>query len=342
MYNHHFSQLCKDIKRAYCFMAESISKTDLKTALVLVKDLAKKDPRLFAGLNAVLDFHSNITKDPNLLKLESQFIATGPKLYMLSPLTCESLENVELNFSMNEYRQPFPIIGLDYSKEHWEQRYIKNNIFLPLHDKDLGTFHLVPDYALMKCDKDSSRIDLAVRMKTLEKMKGCLISYLTISVDNNSEKTLEECFDKELESKETLLNQEEKIFLKSIFRTICNMSMIILDKGQQEIPNKYREKLAARVSKGIKNKDDEFELRVHPQVFTFKQNIKLFQQQNDYENEGNKTGIKVKPHWRSGHWRDQRYGTGRASVRRKLILPIFVNKQYFNGNLSDTVVNYRE
>lgn len=40
---------------------------------------------------------------------------------------------------------------------------------------------------------------------------------------------------------------------------------------------------------------------------------------------GQETGIKVRPHWRSGHWHTVRHGKGREQERLQWYRPTYVN-----------------
>ncbi|NJL70179.1 MAG: hypothetical protein HC888_00595 [Candidatus Competibacteraceae bacterium] len=52
-------------------------------------------------------------------------------------------------------------------------------------------------------------------------------------------------------------------------------------------------------------------------------------------------GKPVKPHWRRGHWRMQRYGVGLGQTKKTFIKPVFVNSHLFKGSLFDSTTSYR-
>lgn len=344
MYNHHFNQMSRLQKLALCFIHSEMSFTDHVSAMLKLHELKKRNKVLHQMCLSLIDRFGEIDA-LDILKLEASFVANGPKIYTLTPFTCEALENVEMNFDAQDYRQPFPVIGLDYTREHMEKRFIKNNIFMTVKTKEDKTFQMVPDYALLACMEDPiTNLLLGIRLKSFTPVQGFEAAYLKLQIPLKKLKTLEDIIDLPMpESNHRKLNEEEKVFYLSVLRTICNMSMLILDGGQHEFPDNHKERLLARTVKNPKSRKDKFDFRVRPQHYTLKQDIPLLRRQpNIYDKSDNVTGIKVEPHWRSGHWRNQRIGEGRVSVQRRLIPPVFVNKRYFTGDLSNTIVNYRE
>jgi len=345
MYKHRLNQATKLVKQTVCFIYEKLKTVAHSMDEEKLNNLSEEYPLLFPRALKLLDAYENAFNDCSVLLMESEFLSRGPKLYTLQPSTCEALENVELNFDIDHYRQPFPIIGLDYSQEHMEQRFIKNNIFLSNEQKDLVSYQLVPDYALLKHVEDSMRtLEFCVRMKALKEgtSNDQVMSYLQLHITVEKGKTIEEGYQHLIDTGDLKFSPQEHMFVKSILRTMCNMSMLILERGQREIPDPHREKLLARVEKGVKNDNDLFELKTRPQNFTLNQDIDLFRRKDVYVHSGNKTGKKVRPHWRNGHWRSQRHGEKWSLLKQIFVEPVYVNVKYLEGSLSDTMVNYRE
>ena len=345
MYKHRLNQLTKLDKQALCFIAKNINLKAISFTDELHNRLNKENPLLYRHAIKLLNEHQNEVGDCNILLLESEFLSRGPKLYTLQPSTCEALENVELNFDIDHYRQPFPIICLDYSQEQLEQRFIRNNIFLSSDQKELAGVQFVPDYALLKHTQGSAHeLEFYVRMKPFKKCNNekYITSHIQICLQIKEGKTIEEGYQHLTDKGILKFTTFENMFVKSILRTMCNMSMLILERGQREIPDPHREKLLARVEKGVKNDNDLFELKTRPQNFTLNQDIDLFRRKDVYVRSGNKTGKKVRPHWRNGHWRSQRHGEKWSLLKQIFVEPVYVNVKYLEGSLSDTMVNYRE
>lgn len=341
MYKHRLNQFSKLDKQAICFIHERLQPLAETFTEEMQYSLYRENPLLFDHAIQILNTYQEAINDCKILLLESEFLSRGPKLYTLKPSTCEALENVELNFDIDHYRQPFPIIGLDYSQEHMEQRFIKNNIFLT--SDQLAGVQFVPDYALLKHTQDSMRtLEFCVRMKPLNKNDSHVLSYLQLFITLGTGVTIEGGYQNLVNEDALNFSPQEEMFVRSILRTMCNMSMLTLERGQRETPDPHREKLLARVEKGVKNDNDLFELKTRPQNFTLNQDIDLFRRKDVYVRSGNKTGKKVRPHWRNGHWRSQRHGEKWSLLKQIFVEPVYVNVKYLEGSLSDTMVNYRE
>lgn len=56
---------------------------------------------------------------------------------------------------------------------------------------------------------------------------------------------------------------------------------------------------------------------------------------------GQHEGALKSPHWRRGHFRKARVGTGRTKTRLVFVRPSFINAGYFHGDLSDTQYRIR-
>lgn len=342
MYNHYLSQMPKLEKEARCLLHELLSYPDVETKERRAVEVNRTRPELLREIDDILKFYMEVLKRKEVLFLEAAFLANGPKLYTLEPSTCEALENVEMTFDSDYYRQPFPIIGLDYTKEHIENRFIKNKIFLTVTEPEVGMVQMVPDYALLHHKEDTFRLSMGIAMKPLNVKAKYVVSCLHAIIILLPGKTLEESYAEFEKSESCRFTDPEKVFVKTILRTMCNMSMLILEHGQRELPDARREKLVAKVSRGGRNENEAFELRTRPQNFAMKQNIELFQKRDVYVGSGNKTGRTVKPHWRNGHWRCQRHGVKLQMVKRVFIKPVYVNVLNLDGSLADTMVTYRE
>mgnify|MGYP003339584700 CR=1 FL=1 len=160
-------------------------------------------------------------------------------------------------------------------------------------------------------------------------------------------KTLEECWRDSYEKKcveDTLsvLNEQEKNLMHRIFRTAANLSMVAVNNGHEIIPDDYTEKLKIKLKNCPPSKRhvNELELLFRPVYLQLHQKIQLFGKSTHYVKSDNKTGRKLKPHWRLGHWRSQRYGE-KLSLTKMIFIPaVFVNIVMHSGDMSETAVEY--
>ena len=54
----------------------------------------------------------------------SKMLANGPKVFTFDALTCEALENFDLNVSSEDYQQPFPSVVIELPKDYIQQRVV--------------------------------------------------------------------------------------------------------------------------------------------------------------------------------------------------------------------------
>ena len=78
-----------------------------------------------------------------------------------------------------------------------------------------------------------------------------------------------------------------------------------------------------------------------PTYFEFDQKIPAFEDHRTPQGQAILHGCNAKkPHWRKGHWRQQRTGEGRNESTRVWIKPILINSDRFVGGLKDTKVTF--
>ena len=85
----------------------------------------------------------------------SKMLAEGPKVFNFDALTCEALENFDLNVACADYCQPFPSVVIELPKDYVEKRVV------PF---DRGTH--APDFAVVHHDPNKNVVMLIVRMSS--------------------------------------------------------------------------------------------------------------------------------------------------------------------------------
>ena len=83
----------------------------------------------------------------------SKMLSEGPKVFTFDALTCEALENFELNVSCADYQQPFPSVVIELPKDYIQKRVV------PF---ERGTH--APDFAVAHHDPAQKVVILIVRM----------------------------------------------------------------------------------------------------------------------------------------------------------------------------------
>lgn len=266
--------------------------------------------------------------------LKSKIFAEGPKLFSLSTEKCEALENVPLNLSCDNYEQPFPVMIAEFSSDYSTNRLAQYDVpdMTWISENKKRTHHR-PVFAVMYHSKENNALVLSIAMDSRSDM--------TLILKTSDELTLEEVFDqfacKTLGS--FVLNEEEMILSRKIYRTMCNLSMLCCDYGYNEIKDPVREKLLKK--NNTKHQElNEINLLTRPMQYELNQNVTLFQKKDIKLQECGETGRTLKPHWRRGHWRIQAYGEGKLLRKRIFIHAVFVNPMYFGGDFSDITTNY--
>ena len=61
------------------------------------------------------------------LALDAEIIGDGPKIFHVATNHCEALENVELNFPVEQYRQPFNSFVLEFDEDYSNNRLVQDD-----------------------------------------------------------------------------------------------------------------------------------------------------------------------------------------------------------------------
>jgi hypothetical protein len=110
--------------------------------------------------------------------------------------------------------------------------------------------------------------------------------------------------------------------------------------SQQRQAKKTLQKRAGGKDKFIAHRA-RLQLAALPTYFQFDQKVKAFdEQQAPASSASGTTGSPKKPHWRRGHWRQQRVGQGRKEQELRWIRPMLIRADRFGGDLKDTTTTY--
>jgi hypothetical protein len=246
----------------------------------------------------------------------SKMLAAGPKVFAFDALTCEALENFELNVACADYQQPFPSVVIELPRDYIQKRVV------PF---DRGVH--APDFAVVHHDREQNVVMLIIRMSSHQ--------VLTRLLKLDLAPTLEEVWEMGRRSwgpEDSLaMTPEENALGAAICKLALNVCLLATTYGIKDLgPNNpsYWERLKrqAKVAhkKGRERLDQvQLELLTQPVRYAFAEEVVVFQREaNSGEGGGGGT---VKPHWRRGHWRLQPCGPGRSERRRIAIPSVLVN-----------------
>src|SRR5437763_1668351 len=83
----------------------------------------------------------------------SRMLAEGPKVFAFDALTCEALENFDLNVSTADYLQPFPSVVIELPQDYTRKRVV------PF---DAGTH--APDFVVVRHEPEAGSVLVAMHL----------------------------------------------------------------------------------------------------------------------------------------------------------------------------------
>lgn len=267
--------------------------------------------------------------------LSAQVVGFGPKIYRPNKINCEALENTNLNITLEEYHQPFSTMVIELPENYSKDRLIpcvqagqvtdSNKIIPEKHE---------PELVVIYFDEN-----LKVMIVGIYYNSGQCVSTLIWQKDKTA--TLQEMIDsftREHIFKDTLdCSDEEMDVAHEAMKVGLNCCLLMSEFGTKKIGpdnSSYYEKCKRNIDKARKQGGDrlksaERQLRLIPIIYDIEQNIELFTEEKQKHQEGEPTGIVIKPHWRRGHWR--RRNILEPSLGKIFIQPILVNKHLLKG-----------
>lgn len=250
----------------------------------------------------------------------SRMLSEGPKVFTFDALTCEALENFDLNVACADYRQPFPSVVVELPKDYVQRRIV------PF---EAGTH--APDFAVVHHDPERNVVLLIVRMTSHQ--------VLTRLLKLDLAPTLEEVWDMGkrawgLEDSLAMTPEENALgtAICKLALNVCLLGTAYGVKGLGPENPTHHQRLQRHAQVARKKHRDRIEqaaidLLTHPMRFAFAEDVVLFQRESgEVGGDGNdKGGWTVTPHWRRGHWRWQPCGPGRSERKRIAIPSVLVN-----------------
>jgi hypothetical protein len=250
-----------------------------------------------------------------------QLFKSGVKLFKFNNLDFEALENMDIPLEMKDYNQPFPALFIELPPNYTQNRLVRfcshNELSEP---RFIGLCHdAALEFMLAICFYETGMVHVSSfsRNETLEEQ---------IKPRDAGG------FNWEFKQPTT---EEEKINFSKILTAAFNAALLMDEVGVRKIGPanpKYYEKLIR------KNKQQE--ATIHPIIYTFAQNVKIYDQESIDREPGESDGSTRKTHWRRGFWRMQRCGPALSLRKRIRIRPVIVNKKYFEGDLTNVQSKY--
>lgn len=270
----------------------------------------------------------------------SRMLREGPKVFAFDALTCEALENFDLNLSTTDYLQPFPTVIVELPQDYTKKRVVSFDDGIRV---DEGVH--APDYLVIRHEPDAGCVLVLMHMTSQQ--------VLTRLLKLDPAWTVEEMYEKgqrSWEASDSLhMTVEEKALGNSLTKLALNVCLMATAYGVKNLgpanPSHYQrlQKFAklARKRGQEETAKAEMEVRMAPVRYSFAQEVTLFHRETGSVEESGTGGWTVSPHWRRGHWRWQACGVGRQERKRVAIPSVLVNSHLFVGKASDTMTTYR-
>ncbi|HYT89037.1 MAG TPA: hypothetical protein VEL76_10035 [Gemmataceae bacterium] len=264
----------------------------------------------------------------------SRTLAAGPKVFAFDALTCEALENFDLNLATADYLQPFPSVVIELPPDYTRSRAV------PF---ETGTH--APDFVIARHEADAGCVLITMHLTSHQ--------VLTRLLKLDPAWTVEEMWAKGARTwsaKDSLnMTAEEQALGNALTKLALNVCLLATAYGVRCLgpANPSHHERLKRHAKLAQNRGQnqaakvQIDLRTAPVRYAFAQEVTLYQREPVEVSDRTDGGWTVSPHWRRGHWRSQPCGPGRQERRRVAIPSVLVNSHRFLGTPSDTHATYK-
>lgn len=251
--------------------------------------------------------------------------ATGVKMFKPSYEQCEAMEHVKINLPICDYRQPYPVMLLEFPEEYRKSLHKRTGRTPPRH--------------IMVQHREKDRMffsGCSLGFFGQSKNAGYHDELFYIFSDRPQFATIEDAIQSDGVVARDVSPEEDakrKIINEAMTRVAMNLCMLLVD-----VPVL----IAATAPKMLEGrKVNPVEKATHVHTIRLAQDI-IVRKFASTSVRGEPTGRTVEPHWRHGYRRRQHYGVGNAQTKVVFIPPVFVKRAAFTGDLSTTSVVYRD
>ena len=255
----------------------------------------------------------------------SRLFAYGPKLLQPTVEQCIAFEHTELRIPFESYHQPFPTVVIELPNEY---RKILSNRFQR------------PSFPGLVLDHDEmTGYILASEIRPMER------GVTAVMAPRKETPTLERA----LLGKFSDGPEDAEIELvRAIERVGMNLCVLLtmngaVNRGPVDPSGFERLKRLKKGKNALKAKRAKLLMQTMPRLIELEQNVTVFREQSEAtpSRTGREGSHSLKsPHWRRGHFRQQRVGPGRTDTKLVFIKPVLINKEFFVGDLKDTRATY--
>jgi hypothetical protein len=265
--------------------------------------------------------------------LQSMAIHNTPKIFRLSNINCQALENVLMNVTFDYINFPFDVTIVELPEDYTTKRFAVceqgDDI---LYGKLLPKEHS-PVACIVHYDREQKLLLCGTFLNS-----GQVINYNIYP--QSEDETLESAFVDATEKRGTLkgslaCNEQESRVASLAMRVALNVCNLSNEFGVRRVGlanQSYYDRCEKQIQKSRKLKDQDrlaywqLEQKVIPIIYEFEQDVKFYDEAREKAS-GTPTGRSVKMHWRRGHYALQPYGAGLSLRKRIFRKPVLVNKE---------------
>jgi hypothetical protein len=260
----------------------------------------------------------------------------GPKVFRPTAAECLALEEVQVRVPVSAYAQPFPTFCVEFPPEY---RAARRTVGEGVHG---GTVSYSPVAQVLAHVAGHGIIAGAT---ITDSPDGATLCGMIGSPDAA---TIEDDIQKQLGDANTQpVNSDELTTERRAVRVALNACLMLMDRGFRKLPHGVeaeglsKQLRAKRTTKPGVLDDLRARRQAIPTEFAFVQAVDVRRAvrgavPDDVADDV--AGRRVRPHWRSAHWRMQRHGVGLTQSKRVLIPHVMVNAADFGGSDSETLV----
>lgn len=248
----------------------------------------------------------------------SKALAEGPKVLRPTVHQCTALEHVDVNVSFADYEQPFPVFFVELPERYRQETSKRfNEEFCP---KFICVFH----------DKETGYIVTAGESGPTRPGTVCIMSA------RDQWRTIEDAMRfKTLDGQG--LRQGELLYRMAVNFGLLLTHYGVKDKGPVDPASVAKHKHTLKKSPNEEKKQKAREmLNATMNLIEIEQDIQFHEESGGRHEPGDGTGPKKKSHWRRGHFRRQSHGKLNALRKIIFVKPVFVNPDYFKGDVANT------
>ena len=293
----------------------------------------KKHPKEFwQQVQHIIDNAGKDVVNSFLLMALARSMAGGPKVFQPTEEDCEALENTACTMAFEDYKQPYPVVIIEFPKEYKQK-------LARLWNVPKGPSHVIvhhePEKGFITVNAFFDRDNVISHITPARPEYKTIEDAITVNQDKPGVRDAGDDF------KVAELAQ----------RLAVNFCMVMVLLGVRQVgpldPASYdkAKKMTKRKDKRHQELGQKLLNSAMFKVEFIEQKVKLFEEEFIEPRQPSEDAIGThaspKPHWRRGHYRQQ--PCGHQFTLRKLVFikPVLVMAGMFGGDVKNTQVTYK-